>query len=173
MSQSANIALLVIRIAVGVVFVAHGVKHLRNREKTMQWTKGIGFSKPFVQWFFMSFAEIGVGISLALGLLTSVGAAGVASLMTAAFWTVHRRAGFWITARPDEGWEYVFVLSAAAVALALLGPGEWSADHALDLVESLDGGVGAAIVAGGVVAAFAQLALFFRPATRAGGGETG
>jgi hypothetical protein len=27
----------------------------------------------------------------------------VVSLMTVAFWTVHRRAGFWITARPDEG----------------------------------------------------------------------
>ena len=166
MSDSANAALLIVRVAVGIVFLAHGIKHLRSREKTMRWTAGIGFSSPSIQWFFMSFAEIGVGLSLTLGLLTSAGAAGLVSLMTVAFWTVHRHAGFWITARPDEGWEYAFVLTAAAWALALLGPGEWSLDHALEIAGDLDGGVGAAIVAGGIAAAVGQLTLFFRPRRR-------
>ena len=163
MPDSANAALFVVRAAVGVVFLAHGVKHFRNREKTMRWTAGIGFSSPSIQWFFMSFAEIGVGFSLLLGLLTAVGAAGVVSLMTVAFWTVHRRAGFWITARPDEGWEYAFVLGAAAGALALLGAGEWSLDHVLKIADDLDGRIGAIIAAGGLAAAVGQLMLFFRP----------
>jgi putative oxidoreductase len=77
---------------------------------------------------------------------------------------VHRHAGFWITARPEEGWEYVFVLAAGASALALLGPGEWSLDHALGIADALDGGVGAIVAAAGVVAAAAQLVVFFRPA---------
>ncbi len=164
MTDPANAALLILRIALGVVLLTHGLKHLRNRDKTMRWTASIGFSGPGVQWFFMSFAEIGVGVSLMLGLLTSLGAAGLVALMTVAFWTVHRHAGFWITARPDEGWEYVFVLAAAAVALALLGPGEWSLDHAFGIAGDLDGVVGALIAAGGVVAAAAQLVVFFRPA---------
>lgn len=129
----------------------------------MRWTAGMGFAMPGLQWFFMAFAEIGVGLSLLFGLLTSVGAAGLISLMVVAYWTVHRRVGFWITARPDEGWEYVFVLAAGAWALGLLGPGDWAVDHALEIADSLDGGVGAVIAATGVVAAVLQLAVFYRP----------
>ena len=163
MPDTGDAALLILRMAVGFVFLAHGIKHFRNREKTMRWTAGIGFTSPAIQWFFMSFAEIGAGFSLALGLLTAVGAAGVVSLMAVAFWTLHRRAGFWITARPDEGWEYAMVLTAGAVTLGLLGAGEWSLDHALGIAADLDGGVGALIVASGVAAAVGQLMLFYRP----------
>lgn len=162
MTDTANAALLIVRVALGVVFLAHGVKHMRNREKTMKWTASIGFSSPAIQWFFMSFAEIGVGVSLLTGLLTGVGVAGLIALMTVAFWTVHRHAGFWVTARPDEGWEYVFVLALAAVALGMLGPGEWSIDQALGIADNLDGGIGAILAAGGVVAAAGQLAMFYR-----------
>ena len=167
MPDTANAALLILRVAAGAVLFAHGLKHLRNREKTMRWTAGMGFRSPGIQWFFMAFAEIGVGFSLALGLLTSAGAAGLISLMVVAFWTVHRHAGFWITARPDEGWEYAFVLTAVAWALALIGPGEWSLDNAIGIADNLDGGVGALIAAVGVAAAIGQLAIFFRPGTRA------
>ena len=167
MLDTANAALLILRVAAGAVLLAHGLKHLRNREKTMRWTAGMGFRSPGIQWFFMAFAEIGVGFSLALGLLTSAGAAGLISLMVVAFWTVHRHAGFWITARPDEGWEYAFVLTAVAWALALIGPGEWSLDNAIGIADNLDGGVGAPIAAVGVAAAIGQLAIFFRPGTRA------
>lgn len=163
MPDTANAALLIVRIALGTVLIAHGVKHLRNSEATMRWTVSIGFTAPGLQWMFMAFAEIGVGLSLGLGALTSVGAAGLVALMGVAFWTVHRHAGFWITARPDEGWEYVFVLAGVAWALALLGPGEWAIDHAAGLDDVLDGGVGAAIAAGGLAAATGQLAVFYRP----------
>jgi putative oxidoreductase len=169
MTETAHLALLIIRVAVGVVLLAHGIKHLRNRDKTMRWTEGMGFKSPAIQWFFMSFAEIGVGISLAAGLLTAAGAAGLVALMLVAFWTVHRHAGFWITARPEEGWEYAFVLTAATVALALLGPGEWSVDHALGIADDLDGWTGAAIVAGGALAALGQLVMFFRPGSTTNG----
>ena len=163
MPDTADAALLIVRLSLGGVMIAHGVKHLRNRRKTMDWTASMGFTAPGLQWFFMSFIEVGVGVSLIAGFLTAVGAAGLVSLMAVAFWTVHRHAGFWITARPDEGWEYVFVLSAAAWALALLGPGGWSIDHAVGLADHLDGGVGAALAAGGLAAAVLQLAAFHRP----------
>jgi putative oxidoreductase len=145
------------------VVLAHGVKHLRNRQKTTAWTASMGFRQPRVQWFFMSFAEIGVGTSLVVGLLTSLGSAGLVALMAVAYWTVHRHAGFWITARPDEGWEYVFMLTAGAVALALLGPGEWSVDHALGIAADLSGGAGVAFIGAGLAAAAAQLGIFYRP----------
>ena len=162
MPDTFGAALLILRLALGAVFIIHGVKHLRNRSKTMNWTAGMGFSQPGLQWFFMSFAEVGVGVSLAFGLLTSFGTAGLISLMAVTYWTVHRHAGFWITARPDEGWEYAFVLVTAAFGVALLGPGEWSIDHAAGIADNLDGGIGAIIAAGGIGAAALQLAVFFR-----------
>ena len=157
-----NAALAVLRGAVGIVFLAHGLKHFKSREKTMAWVVSIGLKSPRIQWAFMTFAEIGIGIGFLAGFLTSFAAAGLVAMMFVAFWTVHRFAGFWVTARPDEGWEYVFVLSAAAVAVALLGPGEWSVDHALEIAGDFDGTTGALITLGGLIAALGQLAMFYR-----------
>lgn len=163
MTAEASLALFLVRFAVGGVLLAHGVKHLRNRDKVMRWTASIGLRRPAFQWFFMAFAEMGVGVALLVGLLTAPAAAGLVSLMAVAYWTVHRRAGFWITARPDEGWEYVAVLAVAATALALLGPGEWSLDHAFGIAERFDGWIGLALIGGGVVAAAGHLAAHYRP----------
>lgn len=157
-----NTAMAVMRFAVGVVFLAHGLKHFRSREKTIRWAESIGLKSPAIQWMFMTFAEIGIGLGLLAGFLTAFAAAGVVAIMVGAFWTVHRFAGFWVTARPDEGYEYVFVLIAVAVALALLGPGEWSIDEAFEIADDFDGTAGALIVAGGLVAAILQLAKFYR-----------
>jgi len=164
-ADALNAALLIIRVALGLVFIAHGAKHFINREKTISWTESIGFKSPKIQWAFMTFAEIGIGVGLAVGFLTSFAAAGLVSMMLVAYVTVHRAAGFWITARPDEGYEYVLVLSLAAIALALTGPGEWSLDHAFDIAATFDEWVGLAVVGGGVVASGAQLATFYRPAS--------
>jgi putative oxidoreductase len=48
--------------------------------------------------------------------------------------------------------------------VSLLGPGEWSLDHALDIADNLDGWTGFWISLGvGVGAAAALLAGFYRP----------
>lgn len=153
---------LALRLVLGVVFVAHGVKHFVNREQTIRWTESIGLRYPAAQWFFMAFAEVAIGLSMIAGLLLAFGAAGLVSMMVVAFWTVHRRAGFFVAARPDEGFEYVLVLAVSAVALAALGPGRISLDHALGIADSLSGGVGALIAAAGVVGAAAHLVLTYR-----------
>jgi putative oxidoreductase len=82
--------------------------------------------------------------------------------MTVAFVSVHRAAGFWVTARPDEGWEYILTLSAAAAALAIVGPGAVSLDATFGIDVLLDGWIGGGAVVIGVLAAGAQLATFFR-----------
>jgi putative oxidoreductase len=80
--------------------------------------------------------------------------------MAVAYRTVHRPNGYFITA---EGWEYVGFISAAAVALAALGPGKFSADHLLGLDNPGRPWQRAALAAGlGVGGAAAQLAAFWR-----------
>ena len=144
-TMTLHAALFALRLALAVVFVAHGVKHYRNRIKTIAWTGSIGFRSPRIQWFLMTFAEMGIGLALAAGFVTSVAAAAALAMMVVAYWTVHRHAGFFITARPDEGWEYVFVVAITAAAIAVLGPGEWSIDHVIGWSQRLDGFTGAVI----------------------------
>lgn len=158
-----NTALIILRVWVGVVMLAHGIKHFQGKQKTSDWLAGIGYKQPKLQWLAMSASEIGAGLLLIVGLLTSLALAATAAIMVVAYLTVHRKAGFWVTARPDEGWEYVATLLVASLALGLLGPGDWSIDSAIDLAQTLDGWAGLAIVAAGGVAGAGQVATFFRP----------
>ena len=158
-----DLALFVLRAWVGIVMLAHGIKHFLGREKTTNWLESMGYKQPALNWMAMSATEIGVGVLLILGLLTSLAAAGTAAIMVVAYLTVHRKVGFWVTARPDEGWEYVATLLVAVGAIGLLGPGGWSLDDAIGMAGDLDGWVGLVIVAGGAVAGVGQVATFFRP----------
>lgn len=166
-------ALLIIRVALGLIFLAHGIKHARGREKTTAWFGSIGFRQAEMQWFASSATEIGVGVLLILGAATQFAAAGLIAVMIVAYISVHRYAGFWVTARPDEGWEYVFVIAAVGFAIAIGGPGSVSIDDALGIADDLDGWIGLGIAVLGVLAAFAQVAIFYRPSEAESGDEDG
>lgn len=158
-----DVAALILRVVLGTVMLAHGIKHARGREKTSRWFGSIGFRSPQLQWFASTATEIGVGVLLIVGLGTSLAVAGLVGIMTVAFVSVHRAAGFWITARPDEGYEYVLTLTAAAAALAMIGPGKVSIDRIAEIDVILDGWYGLAAVGIGILAAALQLVVFFRP----------
>jgi putative oxidoreductase len=174
MPDTINAALLIIRLMLGVVFLAHGIKHAMGRVKTTNWFASLGFKQAGMQWFASTATEIGVGILLTVGLLTSFAAAGVIGIMFVAFWTVHRSAGFFITSFMKEGidvegYEYVMTLAVAALAIAVGGPGDWSIDEQIiidgtSLAAQLDGGVGALIAGLGLLAGVVLLAVFWRPA---------
>lgn len=168
MAESFDWAVALLRLVAGGVILAHGIKHARGRTKTANWFGSIGFRQPDLQWFASTATEIGVGVLLIAGLGTSFAAAGLMAVMAVAYWTVHRPVGFWVTARPDEGWEYVLVLGTAAAAIAIGGPGEFSVDSVLGIEDVLNGWIGAALVGGGLVAAAAQIATFFRPSEATG-----
>jgi putative oxidoreductase len=169
MIEATDWAMTLLRLVAGIVILAHGIKHARGRVKTSTWFGSIGFRSPDLQWFASTATEICVGSLLIVGLGTTFAAAGLVAVMTVAFWTVHRAVGFWVTARPDEGWEYVLVLGTVGAAIAIGGPGAFSLDAAIGLDTVLDGCVGAAIVVGGILAAAAQIATFFRPHEVTGG----
>jgi putative oxidoreductase len=81
--------------------------------------------------------------------------------MVVAIWTVHWKIGFFVF-RPDQGWEYCASIAVVAFAVATIGPGRWSLDHAFDI--TFHGWTGA-VIAGvvGVGGALTQLAVSYRP----------
>src|SRR6266480_6498949 len=126
-----NFALLLARVWVGIVMFAHGWRHvkaLHSGPGMANWLESLGLRNGPLQAQLLTWSEVAVGPVLALGFLTPVAYGAVASLMLVALITNHRDKGFFITARPTEGWEYVGTLAVLSIALGTLGPGRWSVD---------------------------------------------
>src|SRR5512142_1956537 len=100
--------LLVLRIAVGGVFFAHGSQKLLGwwggggLRGTAGWLGSSGFRPPRVMATLVALAESS-GVLLALGLLTPFAALAVASTMVVAVGHVHWKNGFWST---NKGYEF-------------------------------------------------------------------
>ena len=159
-------AALLLRVTLGVVMLAHGWNHIFGPggvDGTARWFGSMGLHPPRLHALASGWTEILCGSALLLGLLTSLQCAAVVGVMTVALMTAHRKNGFFIF-RPGQGWEYVAVLALCAVALAVLGPGEASADDALGIATDLDGWTGLALSAGlGLLGAAALLGTCWRP----------
>lgn len=160
--DAVELAVTAVRVWLGMVMIAHGVNHARSLDGTAKWFGSVGFKMPRRQAQVSAFGEVAIGVSLVAGFLTTFGAFGLIAIVSVAFWSIHRFAGFYVFNRPDEGYEYVATLALAALALAAIGPGPVSVDAVVGIADELDGWVGLGVAALGVVAAGAQLSLFWR-----------
>ena len=148
-SNAVNLALLILRVTLGLTIAAHG------------YNKFFGGGK-------IAGTEIGTGLLLVAGFLTPLAAAGLCSLMVVAIVTVHRKNGFFIF-NPGAGIEYCLILAVTAIALGGLGAGNWSLDHATKIWNvSAATGLGIAAIVG-VGGALLQLLAFYRPGKAAQG----
>lgn len=163
-----DLGLLVLRLAVGVVMLAHGYNHIWGGGKiagTGRWFESLGMKPGRLHAWTASLTELGAGALLLLGLGTPLAGAAVVGVMAVAWITNHRSNGFFIF-RPGEGYEYVMTLTAAGLFFCGAGAGRLSLDHALDL----DGfgwptALGCAAV--GIGGAAGLLAVFWRPQPKA------
>ena len=152
--------LLVLRLVVGLLFAGHGAQKLfgsfggHGPRGTTGLFEAIGLKTGHVHAGAAGAMEFGGGLLLALGLVTPVASLALIAVMTAAVITVHYPKGVWVT---NGGYEYNLVLESVAFAVAGIGPGAWSVDHAVGLsmhgtlwaigafVLGLVGGIGAVI----------------------------
>lgn len=126
-----HLGLLLLRLVAGLTIAAHGA------QKLFGWFSGPGFSgttkmqermglQPPPLWAsLVILGELGGGLSLALGFLTPLGAAGMIGAMFMAIAKAHWKNGFWNSKR---GFEFPLQLLAAAVAIGIAGPGNYSLD---------------------------------------------
>ena len=137
-----NLAMLLVRVVVGVTLAMHGVQKVRGGlDGVARWFDGMGMRPGRLHARFAAFGEIAAGLCLATGFLTTFAGLGFVGLMSVAGWTDHRDKGF-----------------------AMLGPGAWSVDHAIGIDDALDGYVGLLVAAGGgLAAAVGLLVVFYRP----------
>jgi putative oxidoreductase len=165
--QTVDLSLLVVRVSLGSVFLAHGYNHVFGGGKiagTAGWFESLGMRPGVLHAWSASLTELGAGALLIIGLLTPLVCAGIIGTMLVAWITNHLRNGFFIF-RPGEGYEYVMTLSLLALGLAGLGAGEWSVDNGLGIFQP-GGWVGLLIAAAAGCGGAAGLLLVFwrRPA---------
>jgi putative oxidoreductase len=127
-----NVALLILRVVVGILFMGHGAQKLfgvfggLGLAGFADWLQGLGLRPARVWAIVAGVCEFGGGLLFALGLITPIAALALLAVMLMAVATVYWTKGLWVT---KGGYEYNLVLSAIAVALALAGPGIYALDY--------------------------------------------
>ena len=135
--NNADLALLVLRITVGVVISMHGMLKLGwvgkggSPAATAGWFDNyLGF-KPGIFWAWVAiFAETLGGILVALGLFGPFPAIAVVADLVVVTIVAHLPKGFWAQ---EGGWEFPVPVAAGAFALAIIGNGRYSLDAVLGL----------------------------------------
>lgn len=126
-SASVSLGLLLLRLVLGAVFIAHGSQKLwiDGIAATQQGFGGMGIPLPEVAAIVVTALELGGGALLILGLGTRIVAALLTINMAVAVIVVHLAAGFYAA---NGGYEFVLTLGVASLALVLTGPGRFALD---------------------------------------------
>ena len=132
------IAPLMIRIPLGLIFIAHGSQKLlglfgghglTGTFKTFEEKMGI----PPIFTLLAIIAEFGGGFGVLAGFLTRLSAAGITAVMVVGIYKVHWINGFFlnIASVPGRGHgiEYNIALLGMALYLLIAGGGKWCLDR--------------------------------------------
>ncbi|MGA8222020.1 MAG: DoxX family protein [Candidatus Acidiferrales bacterium] len=121
------LALLLLRAAMGIIFISHGYPKLFTHTRDMMpFFEHVGFPGYFV--YIAGVIEFFGGITLVIGLFTRISALLLAAEMAIAVWRVHLPQG---PITQVKNYEFPLVLAAAAFTLATVGAGMISLDHAI------------------------------------------
>ena len=120
--------ILVLRLGVGIMFVAHGLQMAFGLFKGpgvsgfAKMLTGLGFA-PAVFWSYVaSYTVLIAGFFLILGIQVRGAAALLLIFILTAAVKVHLSKGFFLA---NGGFEYNFVIACACLALILLGSGKF------------------------------------------------
>lgn len=121
-----DLALLVLRVVTGLVFLMHGWQKVfeYGLVGVSQGFGRMGVPLPGIMGPFVALLELIGGSAIIVGALTPVFAALLACTMVVAILLVHLKAGFFL----PQGYEFALTLLAAMLALALAGAGAYSVD---------------------------------------------
>jgi putative oxidoreductase len=125
LAQFTDIALLLLRLMVGIVFITSGYKHLKDPATR---SRDIGMSKSFT--IFLGAAESAGGLGVISGVLAQLAAIGLILLMFGAIqkkiFTWH--TGFWGKSGTN-GWSYDTMLVVMNLVIATTGGGNLTLTH--------------------------------------------
>ncbi|MCG7315237.1 DoxX family protein [Priestia flexa] len=126
-----SIGLLLIRLVIGLSFMAHGAQKLfgwfggHGLKGTGGWFESIGMKPGARMALIAGLSELVGGALFAVGFLTPLAALMIAGTMLIAIIKVHGPNGYWST---QNGYEYNLTLLVVAISIAIIGPGYYAID---------------------------------------------
>ncbi|MBX9404176.1 DoxX family protein [Pseudomonas baetica] len=130
----AGYGLTLLRIAVGVIFAAHGSQKLfglfggYGLAGTAQYMESLGLTPGYVMATLAGGTEFFAGLALIIGLLVRPAALGLTFLSLVAIFTVHISNGLFMA---NNGYEFALALLGGSLAVLIEGAGKLSVDRAI------------------------------------------
>ncbi|MBS7547992.1 DoxX family protein [Dietzia massiliensis] len=123
-------AILLARVGIGVVFVAHGWQKFftLGLARVGEQFAGYGIPQPEITAAIVAGVELVAGVALVAGLLTPLAGILLGVDMAGALYFVHATHGPFVT---QNGWELVVALGVGALLIAAVGAGRFSIDRLL------------------------------------------
>jgi Predicted membrane protein len=119
--QFSDLALLLMRLLVGWIFIWSGASHARD---PVARGKSIGMSPGFTR--FLGLAELAGGLGVAIGVLPQLAALGLILVLLGA---IQRKIAVWRTGfwgkHGTDGWHYDLMLVMMLLVIATTGGGRW------------------------------------------------
>ena len=136
--SAVDVALLVGRIIVGVVFMAHGAQKLFGAFGGPGLSAFVGMMGPI--GYLVAVGEFFGGLGLVVGFLSRFSAASIIVIMLGAIGMVHGKVGFfmnWAGQKAGEGYEFHLITIAALLPIVIAGAGRFALARLLALPKSL------------------------------------
>lgn len=124
-----DLALLILRLVLGIIMIYHGWPKLTDLGGTIEGMTGMGVPAPAVAAIFATVAEVVGGLLMLFGAFTDIAGLMFALDMLGAIIFVHAKNGFSVA---KGGVEWPLLLAAAALAIALAGPGRYAVGRPTD-----------------------------------------
>ena len=119
---------LILRVALGITFLAHGRGKLKDPAAFAGFLKQLRVPAPLVNAWVVALLETVGAVLLILGLAVRVLAVGLAIDMVVALATVRIGKSRFTSGPQSGGWELEFLLMAVALALVFTGGGQFALD---------------------------------------------
>lgn len=134
LTTRAGYGLTVLRIIVGIIFIAHGSQKLFGAfggyglEGTGQWMESIGLTPGYLMALLSGSAEFFGGVAVLIGLLARPAAVVLIGLLLVAIFSVHISNGLFMS---NNGYEFALALLGGSIAILFEGAGKLSVDRVI------------------------------------------
>jgi len=132
--SAVDVALLLARVIVGAVFMAHGAQKLFGAFGGPGLSAFVGMMGPI--GYLVAIGEFFGGLGIVVGFLSRFSAASIIVIMLGAIAMVHGKVGFfmnWMGNQGGEGFEYHLLAIGILLVVLIAGPGRYALARSLPL----------------------------------------